>query len=253
MNDHDVRSRPEPPDVPDEADVPDEISPRPRAQVVRSGGRRASTGVVLLLVLLVAGAVVAVLDERRAMDADTDGNGNARCAPPQSDDAPGYPALCAALNRPDLPDLAGVPGGHVSLAGSHLVLRLDGDGKEPPVATAQVQIGSVQVSVTDHPDLAPKDFLIFSDLPRAQTPVLGHPVTAYRMRTIGEAGATGTPGPGGYSRHLVVAKGADGSGGSFDLSYWRRDATTEDDTALRRIAEAVLPTLQGWAATPSGT
>ncbi|MEK2493955.1 DUF6215 domain-containing protein [Kitasatospora purpeofusca] len=253
MNDHDVRSRPGTPDV---TDVPDVISPRPRAEVVRGGGRRAATGVVVLLVLLVAGAVLAVLDDRHAMDADadtTDGSGNARCAPPQSDDAPGYPALCAALNRPDLPDLAGVPGGHVSLAGSHLVLRLDGDGKEPPVATAQVQIGSVQVSVTDHPDLAPKDFLIFSDLPRAQAPVLGHPVSAYRMRTIGGAGPTGTPGPGGYSRHLVVAKGADGSGGSFDLSYWRRDATTEDDTALRRIAEAVLPTLQGWAATPAGS
>ncbi|MFJ4792911.1 DUF6215 domain-containing protein [Kitasatospora purpeofusca] len=254
MNDHDVRSRPGTPDV---TDAPDVRSPRPRAEVVRGSGRRAATGVVVLLALLVAGAVLAVLDDRRAMDADTDtgtdGSGNARCAPPQSDDAPGYPALCAALNRPDLPDLAGVPGGHVSLAGSHLALRLDGDGKAPPVATAQVQIGSVQVSVTDHPDLAPKDFLIFSDLPRAQAPVLGHPVSAYRMRTIGGAGPSGTPGPGGYSRHLVVAKGADGSGGSFDLSYWRRDATTEDDTALRRIAEAVLPTLQGWAAAPSGS
>ncbi|WP_405003581.1 DUF6215 domain-containing protein [Kitasatospora purpeofusca] len=253
MNDHDVRSRPETPDATDMTDV---ISPRPRAEIVRGSGRRAVTGVVVLLVLLVAGAVLAVLDDRHAMDADTDttnGSGHARCAPPQSDDAPGYPALCAALNRPDLPDLAGVPGGHVSLAGSHLAVRLDGDGKEPPVATAQVQIGSVQVSVTDYPDLAPKDFLIFSDLPRGQAPVLGHPVTVYRMRTIGGAGATGTPGPGGYSRHLVVAKGADGSGGSFDLSYWRRDATTEDDTALRRIAEAVLPTLQGWAAAPSGS
>ncbi|SDT80785.1 hypothetical protein SAMN05216371_6440 [Streptomyces sp. TLI_053] len=251
MNDHDVRSRPAAPDEHDDEhdDEPDGIPQRPRAEVVRRSGRRAATGVVLLLVLLVAGAVVAVLDDRPATDLDTnvDASGNAKCAPPQSDDAPGYPALCAALNRPDLPELAGVPGGQVSLAGSHLVLRLDGDGKEPPVATAQVQIGSVQVSVTDQPDLAPKDFLIFSDLPRAQAPVLGHPVSAYRMRTIGGTGATGTPGPGGYSRHLVVAKSADGSGGSFDLSYWRRDATTDDDTALRRIAEAVLPTLQGWA------
>ncbi|MFC5665439.1 hypothetical protein ACFP3U_20965, partial [Kitasatospora misakiensis] len=64
---------------------------------------------------------------------------------------------------------------------------------------------------------------------------------------------TGAPGPGGYSHHIVVAKGPDGSGGSFDVSFWRRDATTEDDTALRRIAETVLPTLQGWVATTPGS
>ncbi|MFC5668476.1 DUF6215 domain-containing protein [Kitasatospora misakiensis] len=185
MNDQEMLDRP---------DLPGEESPGPRfpgPQVVaeRRGGRWAMPGAVLLVVLLAAGAAVAVVADPPSGDADA--SGNATCAPPQADDAPGYPALCAALNRPDLPDLAGVPGGRVSLAGSHLVLRLGGDGKEPPVATAQVQIGSVQVSVTDHPDMAPEDFLLFSDLPRTQAPVLGHPITAYRMRTMGGAPATG--------------------------------------------------------------
>ncbi|MFJ8436953.1 DUF6215 domain-containing protein [Kitasatospora sp. NPDC094019] len=244
MNDQDVSDSP---DVSEAPDAPGRIPPRPRprAQVTRRSGRAGWVGVVLVMVLVVAGALMAV-DERSAVDAKSDDDG--ACAPPQADDAPGYPALCAALNRPDLPDLAGVPGGRVSLAGSHLVLRLDGDGKEPPVATAQVQIGSVQVGVTDQPDLAPADFLLFSDLPRDQAPVLGHPTTAYRTRTVGGNRPTDSPGPGGYSHHLVVAKGADGRGGSFDVSFWKRDATTEDDAALRRIAEAVLPTLQGWTA-----
>ncbi|MFB6894298.1 DUF6215 domain-containing protein [Kitasatospora sp. NPDC056327] len=220
-----------------------------RPDTASAPGRGRKRGEITCLVV-VSAALIALVAGLGALALRKDGSGPepgpAKCEPPRADDAPGYPALCAALNRPDLPDLAGVPGARVSLAGSHLVLRLDGDG-EPPQATAQVQIGSVQVSLTDHPDLAAEDFRLFSDLPREQPPLLGRATLMYRVRTLGGGGATAEPGPAGYSRHLVVAKKPDGTGGSFDLSFWDRDAKAVDDTALRRIAEAVLPTLPGWS------
>jgi hypothetical protein len=45
-----------------------------------------------------------------------------------------------------------------------------------------------------------------------------------------------------------VARDAQDSGGSFDVTLLRADGAVPDDAVLLRVAEKVLPTSPGWAA-----
>lgn len=67
----------------------------------------------------------------------------APCNEPRADDSPEYPALCAALNRPDLPVLLGMPDGHASAAQSGGGPVTFADGTRADDASARKQIGAV--------------------------------------------------------------------------------------------------------------
>ncbi|MFD0573789.1 DUF6215 domain-containing protein [Kitasatospora gansuensis] len=178
----------------------------------------------------------------------------AACSPPKATDAPEYPALCAALNRPDLPTLLGTPdtpvviaqsgGGPITLASGTVVYD----------ASAEVQLGSTHVRISDNHDLSVKTATAFGGSQTRPTSLLGHPAATYSDHTLAFdfnlSGKDTTAKPGGIARHLVVAKGADANGGSFEITIWRQDLGSPDDAALFRIAYQVFPTLQGWAPNP---
>ncbi|WP_441248736.1 DUF6215 domain-containing protein [Kitasatospora sp. McL0602] len=169
------------------------------------------------------------------------------CEAPKATDSPGYPALCAALNRPDLPTLLGMPEEYVSVAysGSGPTTFADGTKEDDP--SARVQVGSVDVEITDYPHLSVKDFAMFSDSKAGSTSVLGRPAMTYSDHTLAITlgGTKAGSGTGGIARHLVVAKDPKGGDGSFEIAIWRQDSATPDEAALFRIAEQVLPTIHG--------
>ncbi|MGC0318578.1 DUF6215 domain-containing protein [Kitasatospora acidiphila] len=173
----------------------------------------------------------------------------ATCAPPKATDSPEYPALCAALNRPDLPALLGTPTEHVSEAQSGGGPITFADGTKHDDASAEIQTGPINVRLTDNQELPFTDYTTFLGPKSESTSVLGHPAVTYSDHTtaIGFSlnGGHATTSPGGIARHLVVAKGTQG-GGSFELTIWRQDDQTPDDAALFRTAVLVLPSLQGW-------
>ncbi|PYC77406.1 hypothetical protein C7C46_18850 [Streptomyces tateyamensis] len=177
----------------------------------------------------------------------TGSSGPAACEAPKSTDSREYPALCAALNRPDLPALLGTPQARVSIAQSGGGPLTSPDGKELS-ASAQVQLGPVCVSLSDHHIASVEDILGFASLVPRPTTVLGHPAAAYSDHTLaivfdGKKSSTGT---GGIARHLAVAKGPGPGGEALELTIWRQDDAVPDDAALIRIAEQVLPTAPGW-------
>ncbi|MFI6564260.1 hypothetical protein [Streptomyces sp. NPDC050534] len=56
-------------------------------------------------------------------------------------------------------------------------------------------------------------------------------------------------GPGVPARALVIAQDAEDHGGSFEVTLWRDDGGVPDDAVLLCIADKILPTIPGWAAT----
>ncbi|WP_405016307.1 DUF6215 domain-containing protein [Kitasatospora sp. NBC_00070] len=175
------------------------------------------------------------------------------CYPPKPADDPGYPALCAALNRPDLPALLGAPETPVSIAqpGSGPITLADGTVLSDP--SARVQLGKVFVQVTDNRRISLRTTMAFPDPSLLPTTVLGHPAATFSDHTLVfalDTRSTSTVGSGGIARHLVVAKGPDADGGSFEFVVWRQDRGTPDDAALLRVATQVLPTLPGWVPGP---
>ncbi|QKW19045.1 hypothetical protein HUT16_08165 [Kitasatospora sp. NA04385] len=183
--------------------------------------------------------------------------GPAVCAPIGTDWPAGYPAMCAALNRPDLPELLGVPGEHAVAAGVGSYSRWD-------AGAAQVQVGRVTVAVSDRPAV-PYDLLLDDTgvSVREVAPVAGRPAVAYAEPTLwltvnlgsggsGSPAAAGSGGsdPGGSTYHLVVARNADGSGGSLELSLWRDDDGYLDSALLPGLAEKLMAGLDGWNAPP---
>ncbi|PBC70919.1 hypothetical protein BX265_5479 [Streptomyces sp. TLI_235] len=177
-----------------------------------------------------------------------DGGKPAACNPPKATDSPEYPALCAALNRPDLPALIGAPTEHVSIAQSGGGPITHGDGTTEFDASAQVQIGPVCVRITHNHDLSVRDVTGLTSLLAEPATVLGHPAATYRSATLAlvfKGGRTST-GTGGVARNLTVALGPDLDGETVELAVWRQDDTAPDEAALFRIAEQVLPTVQGW-------
>ncbi|MFD0277465.1 DUF6215 domain-containing protein [Kitasatospora sp. NPDC127111] len=176
----------------------------------------------------------------------------AACMAPKETDAPEYPALCAALNRPDLPTLVGMPTERVSVAQSGGGPMTFADGTKVYDASAKVQLGSLMVQLNDNHGTGVRESTLFAESKEGPTSVLGHPAMTYSDHTMklsfGLTGGNASAGTGGIARHLVVAKDTKAGAGSFELTIWRQDFTTPDDAALFRVAEQVLPTLQGWVA-----
>ncbi|AUG79989.1 hypothetical protein CFP65_5280 [Kitasatospora sp. MMS16-BH015] len=177
--------------------------------------------------------------------------GPAACKAPVAEDPPGYPALCAAFNRPDLPVLVGAPTERVSNAHSASSVTTGADGKKAGAPAVEVQIGAVDVRVEDVPGLSLEDYKLFTT--PTPTALLGHPALTYSDHTLAVSFALGgsgksTTGRGGVAHHLAVAKGDKAGGGAYEISIWRQDDQQPDEAALTRIALKVLPTLPGWAA-----
>jgi hypothetical protein len=206
--------------------------------------------------VLVVGCIIAVLWGLSVFDKSSARSDKpAACDARKSTDSPEYPMLCAALNRPDLPTLLGTPSEHVSVAQSGGGPITYADGTKEYDASAEVQLGSVNVRIADNGDMSVKDFADFASSSAASASLLGHPSVTYSDHTMainfnfnGDQAGAGT---GGIARHLVVAKDPKGGGGSFEIAIWRQDDVTPDDAALFRIAEKVLPTVRGWVAGPS--
>ena len=203
--------------------------------------------------LVVVGSVIAVLWGLSVFDKSSARSEKpAACEARKSTDSPEYPMLCAALNRPDLPTLLGTPNEHVSVAQSGGGPFTYADGTKEYDASAEVQLGSVNVRITDNGDMSVKDFADFASSSAASTSVLGHDSVTYSDHTMAISfnfgGGQSSAGTGGIARHLVVAKNPKGGGGSFEVAIWRQDDMTPDDAALFRIAEKVLPTVRGWVA-----
>ncbi|MEU8514021.1 DUF6215 domain-containing protein [Kitasatospora sp. NPDC048722] len=208
-------------------------------------GVAGQVGAALVLALAVV-AVVVFVQGREETAVPT--AKPAACAPPKDTDAPGYPALCAALNRPDLPVLVGAPGEHAlgaNSAGFVSSSAEDGKGHDP---AAEVQLDSYVVRVTDNGDLSLRTFTDLLAPTASPGVVLGHPAVAFADHTTSIVfnGRTTTTGTGGIARHLVVAKGPQAEAGSYEVAVWRQGDGAVDDAAVLRVAEAVLPALQGW-------
>ncbi|QGZ48060.1 hypothetical protein GPZ77_06355 [Streptomyces sp. QHH-9511] len=161
--------------------------------------------------------------------------------------------LCQALNRPDLAELLGTPGEMAKIAsGSGGSLELAG-GKEIATPSGQVEFETYTVTVTATDGRLPvAESVAFLGYGAEQRTVLGRPAVLYSDRTISISfrldGTDATSGPGVPARVLGVARDAEDSGGSFEVTLWRSDGRVPDDAVLLRVAEKVLPTVPGWAA-----
>ncbi|WP_327314899.1 DUF6215 domain-containing protein [Streptomyces sp. NBC_01235] len=160
--------------------------------------------------------------------------------------------LCTALNRADLPTLAGTPQEHALTAyGSDGSVEMAG-GTEIPTPEGTVQLDTYTVKLSrsydDLPIAGMEDLLNEAE----KKTILGHPAVLYSGQTFSIqfnlGGGKSETGPGGIARTLVVAPDSKDGGGSYELAIWRQDSVRPDDAALLRIAQKVLPTVPGWAA-----
>ncbi|WP_329277116.1 DUF6215 domain-containing protein [Streptomyces sp. NBC_01451] len=161
--------------------------------------------------------------------------------------------LCEALNRPDLPVLLGTPNDRALGAYSNEATSSDKQDVMPTDPEATVQLEGYSVKLTEAEDiklsdLTDSEYLTFKSGERRT--VLGHPAFLYSGQTIGIVfkDGKGSSGSGGISRNLLVAKDPKDGGGLYEISIWRQDDLPPDGTALRRLAEQVLPTVPGWPA-----
>ncbi|MGW4651477.1 DUF6215 domain-containing protein [Kitasatospora sp. NPDC004289] len=170
------------------------------------------------------------------------------CPGARAHDGPEVPALCAALIRPGLPALLGVPDEQLAVAESG-TSTVDGVAIENNAAEARV--GQYRVRVADHREASPSE-AAFLGSSVTEGALLGHRAVAFTERTIGIEinlfGGGGKSAPGGVAQNLAVAKGPSRGGGSYQLTVWRNDALPVDEGVVRRIATELLPTLPGWVA-----
>ncbi|MFB7949368.1 DUF6215 domain-containing protein [Kitasatospora phosalacinea] len=183
-------------------------------------------------------------------------DGPAVCRPAAKDWPAGYPAMCAALNRPDLPELVGAPGEHAVSAGI-------GSYASWQTGSAEVQVGKVKAAVSES-TVRPYDLLLDDPQVSARevAPVAGRPAVAYSepLRWMVIHIGSGSPGPGslsgggrnpgGTAYHLLVARNADGSGGSLKVSLWREDGGDVNSDLLPGLAEELMADLEGWDGPP---
>ncbi|GAA4984610.1 DUF6215 domain-containing protein [Kitasatospora paranensis] len=204
---------------------------------------------VLAAVLLTVCAVAGVWGTRVFGGSSAPTAKPAPCNTPRADDSPEYPALCAALNRPDLPALLGMPDDHVSIAQSGGGQITFADGTKEFDASAQIQIGAVCVRISHDPHSSVEDLSFFPGLFAERTSVLGRPAATYSAGTVALLAGGAKPGtrPGGLAHHLVVAQDPHAGGdGTYEIAVWRQDDVAPDADVLLRIAEQVLPTVPGW-------
>ncbi|MGW4382817.1 DUF6215 domain-containing protein [Kitasatospora sp. NPDC004531] len=175
------------------------------------------------------------------------GAGPAACKPGSESAGPRYPETCAALNRPDLPELLKLPGERVSIAQPASFLLA-------PDSAAEVQIGTVKVALAVHStrpyDADSKVLDVVAGLDR----VAGRPTMHYTDSTIAIPLGPGTAAPvgrtSGRADHLTVAQNADGSGGSLELIIWDVQGGEVNGLLLNGLAEKLMPSLDGWPTPP---
>ncbi|MFJ1752761.1 DUF6215 domain-containing protein [Kitasatospora sp. NPDC088134] len=171
----------------------------------------------------------------------------AACRPGTERDGPRYPETCAALNRPDLPELLGLPGEQVSIAQPASFLL-------SPDSAAEVQIGTVKVSLAVFPTRPYDADSKLLDVVAGLDHVAGRPTMHYSDPMIAIGLGPGTAAPGGRSSgradHLTVAQNADGSGGSLELIIWDVRGGEVNGLLLNGLAEKLMPSLDGWPTPP---
>ena len=180
----------------------------------------------------------------------------ARCSEPDQEPGNGHgqvsgTQLCAALNRPDLPDLLGTPAEAAKAASSSGGSLELASGTQFATPSARVELDTYTVTLSATYDRLPvaETAALLGDGARQRT-VLGRPAVLYADRTISIRfrldGGDSDSSPGVPEHTLVVARDAQDSGGSFELALWRADGAVPDDDVLLRLAETVLPTVPGW-------
>ncbi|MCX5408389.1 DUF6215 domain-containing protein [Streptomyces sp. NBC_00335] len=162
--------------------------------------------------------------------------------------------LCEALHRPDLADLLGTPGEAVKNAnGGGSTFKPVGSDEEIHTPSGEIEFETYTVHLRASYDglrvATVAKFLGDGTLPLT---VLGRPAAYYSDRTISISfnlgGGDASTGSGVPTRTLVVARGPEDGGGSYELTLWRSDGAVPDDAVVLRVAETVLPTVPGWAA-----
>ncbi|MGW1467289.1 DUF6215 domain-containing protein [Streptomyces sp. NPDC002308] len=161
--------------------------------------------------------------------------------------------LCSALNRPDLAELLDATGEIAQSAsgsgGPPQSSESKDEGTDDP--SARVELGPYTVTLAVSHDGLPAAALVtvLGDTARQRT-VLGRPAVLYSDRTISLSfrldGSDARSAPGVPSRVLSVD--AEHGGESVEVAMWREDGWEPDEATLLRVAEAVLPTIPGWAA-----
>ncbi|MFI5763386.1 MULTISPECIES: DUF6215 domain-containing protein [unclassified Streptomyces] len=166
--------------------------------------------------------------------------------------------LCAALHRPDLPELLGTPGEPAKNAnGGESTSKPVGSGKEihTPTASVEFETYTVDLKVSYGQLTVATMARLLGDGAPPRT-VLGRPATLYSDRTMSfsfsMAGGGASTGIGVPTRGLVVALDPQDGGGAYELNVWRSDGGVPDDAVVLRVAEKVLPTVPGWSATAAG-
>ncbi|RKT16281.1 hypothetical protein BX285_0613 [Streptomyces sp. 1114.5] len=164
------------------------------------------------------------------------------CDAARPTDRPGYPALCAALNRPDLPALLGTPEDRVTTA--HPAPIVFGND-----VMVEVRLKSTVATLMDS-NTSVEDMLGMPQFFAKPATVLGHPAATYWSNAMPLI-----PGPdakaGPATRNLVVAQDPKAPGGrAYEFVVFRQDGRSPDEAALNRLAETILPTLPGWIPAP---
>ncbi|MFI9344439.1 DUF6215 domain-containing protein [Streptomyces sp. NPDC052773] len=160
--------------------------------------------------------------------------------------------LCEALNRSDLAALLGTPGQRAKTANGSDGSLKTGSGKEIATPSAQVEFDTYTVALAatyDRLPVAGSAGLLGPDA--RQRTLLGRPAVLYSSRTLSISfrldGGDSRSEPGVPARVVSVARDAEDSGGSFEVSLWRADGAVPDDAVLLRVAEQVLPTVPRWS------
>ncbi|MGA5818750.1 DUF6215 domain-containing protein [Kitasatospora sp. NPDC094028] len=208
-------------------------------------------GVKLAAVVALVGGVLAglwgmgLLDGRSSA-ADENEDKPVVCQTPGPNDSPGYAAVCAALNRPDLPALLGRPDDRIVTAHPMPMAM----GKDPMV---EVRLRHGAVAVIEG-TTSVDDMLGMPQFFATKTTVLGHPAAIYSSSAVsfvtetGKDGKTGLKsGPG--TRNLIVAEDPKAPGSrAVEFDVFRTDGGAVDDATMYRLAEKLLPTMPGWVA-----
>ncbi|MDQ0931259.1 DUF6215 domain-containing protein [Streptomyces turgidiscabies] len=163
--------------------------------------------------------------------------------------------LCEAVNRPDLAKLLGTPSEiATSASGSNGTAPLtDGKVAQPE---AQVYFDTYTVNVTaTYNDLSIDQYVKLMKYGSEQDietlKVLGRPAVLSSDHTMsikinfgsGGSGSGGPVGQGPLARTLTVALDRADRGGYYDVTVWSESGALPDDSALRAIAEKILPAI----------
>ncbi|KJS56338.1 hypothetical protein VM98_08015 [Streptomyces rubellomurinus subsp. indigoferus] len=208
-------------------------------------------GIKLAAVVALAGGVLAGLwgmglIDGRSQAADEDEAKPVACQTPRPTDSQGYAAVCAALNRSDLPALLGTPDDRI-LTAHPMPMAI---GTDPMV---EVRLRDSAVAVIEG-TTSVDDMLGMPQFFASKATVLGHPAAIYSSKAVVFGPADGKDGKSGLqngpgTRNLIVAEDAKASGGrAVEIDVFRRDGGAVDDATMYRLAEKLLPTMPGWVA-----